>query len=61
MSVGKPHVSMHFHPTAQKEVLVNVRSVDIINLIEGSLKLQEMWLILEEQTSQPPRNQSETV
>ena len=52
---------MHFHPRAQKEVLVKGRSVDIINLIEGSLKLQEMWLILEEQTSQPPRNQSETV
>ena len=52
---------MPFHPRAQKEVLVKGRSVDIINLIEGSLKLQEMWLILEEQTSQPPRNQSETL
>ena len=59
-SVCKWHVSMRFHPRAQKEVLVNVRSVDI-NLIDGSLKLQEMSLILEEQTSQPPRNQSGTV
>ena len=60
--VCKPRVSTCFHPRARKEVLVNVRSADILTLIEGSLQIaRNVVIIWEEQTSRPPRNQSGTV
>ena len=60
--VCKPRVSTCLYPRARKEVLVNVRSADILTLIEGSLQIaRNVVIILEEQTSRPPRNQSVTV
>ena len=42
--------------TNRKEVLVNVRSADILTLIEGSLQIaRNLFIILEEQTSRPPK------
>ena len=47
---------------ARKEVLVHVRSADILTLLEGSLQTaRNVAMILEEQTSRLPRNQSGTV
>ena len=47
---------------ARKEVLVHVRSADILTLLEGSLQIaRNVAMILEEQTSRLPRNQSGTV
>ena len=54
-SVYKPRVSTCLYPRARKEVLVNVRSADILTLIEGSLQIaRNLVIILEEQTSRPP-------
>ena len=54
--VCKPRVSTCLYPRARKEVLVNVRSADILTLIEGSLQIaRNLFIILEEQTSRPPK------
>ena len=58
----KPRVSTCCHLRAGKEVLVHVRSADILTLLEGSLQIAtNVAKILEEQTSRLPRNQSGTV
>ena len=54
--VCKPRVSTCLYPRARKEVFVNVRSADILTLIEGSLQIaRNLFIILEEQTSRPPK------
>ena len=59
--VCKPRASTCFHPRARNEVLVNVRSADILTLIEGSFQIvRNVVIFLEEQMSRPPRNQSGT-
>ena len=60
--VCKPRVSTCCHLRAGKEVLVHVRSADILTLLEGSLQIaMNVAKILEEQASRLPRNQSGTV
>ena len=60
--VCKPRVSICCHLRTRKEVLVHVRSADVLTLLEGSLQIaRNMAMILEEQTSRLPRNQSGTV
>ena len=63
--VCKPRVSTCYHLRARKEVLVqlvHVRSADILTLLEGSFQIaRNVAMILEEQTSRLPRNQSGTV
>ena len=60
--VCKPRVSTCCHLRARKEVLVHVRSADVLTLLEGSLQIaRNVAMILEEQTSRLPRNQSGTV
>ena len=55
-------MSTCFHPRARNKVLVNVCSADILTLIEGSLQIvRNVVILLEEQMSRPPRNQSGTV
>ena len=57
--VCKPRVSTCCHLRARKEVLVHVRSADVLTLLEGSLQIaRNVAMILEEQTSRLPRNQS---
>ena len=49
-------MSTCLYPRARKEALVNVRSADILTLIEGSLQIaRNLFIILEEQTSRPPK------
>ena len=60
--VCKPRVSTCCHLRTRKEVLVHVRSADVLTLLEGSLQIaRNVAMILEEQTSRLPRNQSGTV
>ena len=48
--VCKPRVSTCCHIRARKEVLVHVRSADILTLLEGSLQIaRNVAMILEEQ------------
>ena len=60
--VCKPRLSTCCHLRTRKEVLVHVRSADVLTLLEGSLQIaRNVAMILEEQTSRLPRNQSGTV
>lgn len=60
--VCKARVATCCHLRARKEVLVHVRSADILTLLEGSLQIaRNVAIILEEQTSRLRRNQSGTV
>ena len=58
--VCKPRVSTCCHLRARKEVLVHVRSADVLTLLEGSLQIaRNVAMILEEQTSRLPRTKAE--